>query len=294
MVASNHRSRKDTTPVVSVVIPTYNPGKLLERCLASIPGKKTEIIVVDNGSKDESVRKAARRFPQARFIFLGRNTGFAFACNRGAELARGKVILFLNQDVEVIEKGYRRTLEFLLDDKRRGIATGKVTYPDGRPQETLRRFPGYLSFLFGRRTPLRKLFPQARWGRRYMYKDLDTTLPQRIDVCTGMFMLVRTKVFRKLKGLDEGFFFYVEDMDFCKRSADAGWETWFVPHTLALHHVGENIPGIDRTYVKMHHYKGAYRYLIKHERPGPVLKGLLWLGTGLSIIAHLALNRIPR
>jgi N-acetylglucosaminyl-diphospho-decaprenol L-rhamnosyltransferase len=294
VVASSHRSRKNTTPVVSVVIPTYNPGKLLERCLASIPSKGTEVIVVDNGSNDGRVERAKTDFPHARFIFLGRNTGFAFACNRGAELARGKVILFLNQDVEVIEEGYRRALEFLLADKRRGIATGKVTYPDGRPQETIRRFPGYLSFLFGRRAPLRRLFPQARWGRRYMYKDLDTTLPQRIDVCTGMFMLVRTEAFRKLKGLDEGFFFYVEDIDFCKRSADAGWETWFVPQTLALHHVGENIPGIDRTYVKMHHYKGAYRYLVKHKRPGPVLKGLLWLGMELSIIAHLALNRIIR
>jgi N-acetylglucosaminyl-diphospho-decaprenol L-rhamnosyltransferase len=109
-----------------------------------------------------------------------------------------------------------------------------------------------------------------------------------------MFMLVRTEVFRKLKGFDQGFFFYVEDMDFCRRLADSGWETWYVPHTVALHHVGENIPGTDRTYVKMHHYKGAYRYLVKHKRPGMILRALLWLGTGLSIVAHLALNRILR
>lgn len=281
-------------PLVSVVIPAYNPGKLLERCLASIPCKGTEVIVVDNGSNDGSVEKAKKDFPRARLIFLGRNTGFAFACNRGAELAKGEVILFLNQDAEVIEKGYRRTLEFLLADKRRGIATGKITYPDGRPQETLRRFPGYLSFLFGRRTPLRRLFPQARWSRRYMYQDLDMTMPQRIDVCTGMFMFVRKQVFSELGGFDEGFFFYVEDTDLCKRAADSGWETWFVPYKVALHHVGENIQGIDRTYVKMHHYKGAYRYLVKHKHPGVILRALLWLGAGISIVAHLALNKILR
>ena len=280
--------------MVSVVIPTYNPGNLLANCLSSIPHKGTEVIVVDNGSREASVERAKRDFPEAKFVFLGRNTGFAFACNQGAELAKGEVILFLNQDAEVIEEGYHKALEFLLADERRGAATGRIIYPDGRLQETIRRFPDYLSFLFGRRTPLTALFPAARRSRHYLYKDLDLSRPQRIDVCTGMFMLIRTKVFRKLKGFDEGFFFYVEDMDLCKRLADSGLETWFVPYKVAVHHIGENIPGTDRTYVKMHHYKGAYRYLVKHKHPGVIPKALLWLGTGLSIVAHLALNRILR
>lgn len=250
--------------------------------------------MVDNGSKEESLQEARERFPQARFIFLGRNTGFAYACNRGAELARGKVLLFLNQDAEIVEAGYRAVVKFLLADKSRAIASGRILYPTGLIQETLRRFPNYSSFLFGRRTLLTKLFPGNRWSRYYLYKDIDLNKTQQVEVCAGMVLMVRANVFRKLEGFDEGFFFYVEDTDFCKRAADAGWETWFVPYKVALHHVGENIQGTNRTYVKMHHYKGAYRYLVKHKHPGPILKGLLWLGAGLSIVAHLAVRGIPR
>lgn len=250
--------------------------------------------MVDNGSKEESLQEARERFPRARFIFLGRNTGFAYACNRGAELARGKVLLFLNQDAEIVEAGYRAAVKFLLADKSRAIASGRILYPTGLIQETLRRFPNYSSFLFGRRTLLTKLFPGNRWSRYYLYKDIDLNKTQQVEVCAGMFLMVRANVFRKLEGFDEGFFFYVEDTDFCKRAADAGWETWFVPETVALHQGGENVPATNRSYVKIHHYKGIYRYLVKHKRPGPILKALLWLGAGLSIVAHLAVRGIPR
>ncbi len=250
--------------------------------------------MVDNGSNDSSVREAAERFPQVRFIFLARNTGFAHACNRGAELARGKVILFLNQDAEIIEEGFHKVLNFLLGDGRRGIAAGRIIYPDGRVQETIRRFLSYTNALFGRRTFLTRIFPNNRLTRHYLYQDIDLNKTQQVDVCTGMFLMVRTETFRRLSGFDEGFFFYVEDFDFCKRAKTAGWEVWYVAHTSASHHMGENIPHLKRLYVKMHHYKGIYRYLVKHKRPGPILKALLWLGMGLAIVGHLSLYKLLR
>jgi len=273
-----------------VIIPAYNPGGLLERCLASIPDD-AEVIVVDNGSRGTQVKETAARFARVRFIFLGRNTGFAFACNRGARAARGRVLVFLNQDAEILEPGYRAALRHLLADERRGVVGGKVLYPDGRVQETVRRFPGYLDFLFGRRTLLSRLFPRSRRSIRYLAKDMAFDKTQRVEVCSGMFLMVRREAFESLGGFDEGFFFYVEDMDFSRRAFEAGWETWYVAQPAAVHHLGENIPGSDRTLVKMHHYKGIYRYLVKHKRPPAPLRGLLWLASGIVITGHLALSK---
>lgn len=283
-------------PRVSIIIPSYNPGKLLERCLVSIPSNGIEIIVVDNGSVYSEVHKTAEKHPRARFLFLGTNTGFAHASNLGAGLARGEVLLFLNQDAEVIDNGFWSVLEFLESSLESGIATGRVIYPDGSLQQTLRRFPGYASILFGRRTPLTSLFPGNPYSSRYMYEDIlrEATIPQRIQACTGMFMMVKRKIFERLGGFDEDFFFYVEDIDLCKRAADQGYETWFVPEVTALHHVGENVPGTDRTYVKMHHYKGLYRYFKKHLNPKWLLKALLWTAAGMAVVGHLAFHKLLR
>ncbi|MBD3285181.1 glycosyltransferase [candidate division WOR-3 bacterium] len=279
-------------PAVSVIIPSYNGGNLLINCLESIPPKGTEIIVVDNGSADASIARARRKFPSARFILLGHNTGFAYACNRGAAVARGSILLFLNQDAEVVEQGFRAAVKLITDYPRRVIATGKVIYPDGRAQEILRRFPGYTDFLFGRKTLLTRLFPDNKRSRHYLYADIDLTRPQRIDACAGMCMFVRRDIFTSLRGFDEGYFFYTEDIDLCRRVYDAGYETWYVPEVSAVHIVGENVPGSCRTFVKMHHYKGLYRYLIKHKRPGLPFRFLLWLGLGLAVIWYLSEPRL--
>lgn len=284
--------KKTVKPIVSVIIPSYNPGDLLVRCLVSIPTERTEVIVVDNGSKDGKVKEAEGNFPEVNFVYLGRNTGFAHACNRGAGQASGEILLFLNQDAEVVKKGFRKVLRFLRADEKRAIASGRVLYPDGRIQETVRRFPGYTSFIFGRRSFINKLLPGNRWGRHYLYQDMDFTRTQPVDICTGMFLMVMADAFDELEGFDEEFFFYVEDFDLCRRAKDRGWETWYVAETAAIHRIGENVPHLRRMYAKMHHYKGIYRYLVKHKQPGLLLKTFMWLGVGFAIITHLSLSRI--
>lgn len=77
-----------------------------------------------------------------------------------------------------------------------------------------------------------------------------------------------------------------------QRVKNTGWEIWYVAANAAIHHMGENILHINRTFVKMHHYKGIYRYLVKHKRPNPLLKASLWLAAGLVITAHLASSKI--
>ncbi len=250
--------------------------------------------MVDNGSTDGSIERI-RGEKHLKLILMGRNTGFAYACNIGAAYASADTLLFLNQDAEIYKDALTKVFDFLTADKKRGIVSGKIIYPDGRLQETIRRFPGYMSFLFGRRSPLTKLFPKNRWTARYLYLDSDFQKPHRIDSCTGMFMLVRKKAFQALRGFDEGFFFYVEDLDFCIRAAKAGYETWYLPTKVAMHHLGENLNSAsDRAYVKMHHYKGIYRFIIKHKNPGFLLRGLVFLATGLSIVLHILRSRISR
>jgi len=264
---------------------------MLLSCLSSIPEKDTEVIVIDNGSKDGSIQRARADFPKVKFKLMGRNTGFAYACNRGAQEARGKILLFLNQDAELVKEGFFTVAKFLSENPDRVIATGKVVYPDGSTQEILRRFPGYFSFLFGRKTILTRLFPRNPGSRHYLYADIDYSNVQRIDACAGMCMFARRDIFLDLGGFDEGYFFYMEDVDLCKRTQEAGYETWYLPKVTAVHLVGENVPG-SRTFVKMNHYKGIYRYLSIHKKPVPILRGLLWLGTGLAIVAYLSSPRL--
>lgn len=278
-------------PKISVVIPTYNPGHLIEKCLASIPPEQTEVIIVDNKSRDGSVIQSQIIHKDIRFIFLSKNTGFAHACNQGAKIAEGDYILFLNQDSQLLKDGLYEVLYFMEKNRMCAAASGKILYPDGRIQENLRRFPNYTSLLFGRRAILTMLFPNNPFSRYFLCTDTDMEKTQQVDICTGMFLLVKRDVFNDIGMFDEGFFFYVEDFDLCKRIKDAGWEVWYIPKPASIHHLGENIRRIDRTYVKMHHFKGIYRYLVKHKKPGLILRALLTVFTALLISMHLSTKK---
>jgi GT2 family glycosyltransferase len=229
---------------VSIVIVNYNVKDFLLQCLRSIElsmnGIAGEVIVVDNYSRDDSVRYLQPLFPQVQFISLKENIGFARANNVAMEIAKGDFILFLNPDTLLEE----RTLEVMITYMRQhpdvGICGCKVLNPDGTLQLACRRsFPTpWASFC--KVSGLQRLFPRSSLFARYnqTFRPEDETY--FVDAISGSFMFVRSSALSQTGGFDTDFFMYGEDLDLCYRVSKAGWKIAYVPHTSVIHYKGSS------------------------------------------------------
>jgi len=212
---------------VSIVVVNWNAGAALGTCVASVAADAAagaEVLVVDNGSTDGSTQTVCAEHPWARAILAGTNLGFAAGANRGAEAARGEVLVFLNPDA-VVQPGALARLCAALDAPRIAIAGGGLTDTRGRWQPAAARFAPIRHLLLDT-TPGRAL---ARHRRRV----------HRVDWVYGTFMAVRANVFRALGGFDRAYFLYGEDADLCFRARAGGWFTVLVPAAVAAH--GPNV-----------------------------------------------------
>jgi GT2 family glycosyltransferase len=200
---------------LSVIVPSFNTADLLEKCLSTLQG---EIIVVDNASRDGSAEMVAAKFPAVKLIRLPVNRGYGAACNAGAKIATGDVLLFLNSDTEV----WPGTLEKIADAFRQWPDLGAVAChelaPDGRTvmgcrsHHTLR---SAISFLSGYR-----LFRAE--GDRYRIADWDRHDDRWVDNVSGFAWAIRRNVFEQLGGFDEKLFLYCEEEDMAMRLAQRG------------------------------------------------------------------------
>jgi len=209
----------------SVVIVNWNAGPLLAECVAAVtaqlrPGD--EVVLVDNGSTDDSGAAVVARHPAVRVIETGANLGFAAGANRGADAAGGDVLLFLNPDARPAREALALLVDTLALVPGAGIAGGGLVDDAGRWQPAAARF-GPVAHLLLDTTPGRL---PARWRRR----------PHAVDWVYGTFVAVRRDLFRQLGGFDVRFFLYGEDMDLCHRAARVGARTILVPAARAIHH----------------------------------------------------------
>jgi GT2 family glycosyltransferase len=217
----------------SVIVVNWNAGPALLDCLASIGGGGRDVletIVVDNDSTDGSLAPVRERHPTARIVETGANLGFAAGANRGAAVARGDVLVFLNPDARVEAGAIDALAGALAAMPGAGIAGGGLVDPSGRWQPGAARFHP-VSHLLLDTTPGRLV---AR-GRR---------APRVVDWVYGTFMAVRRDAFPQLGGFDEGYFLYGEDLDLCHRAAAHGLRTVHVPDARAVH--GANVSAAQR------------------------------------------------
>ena len=206
---------------VSVIIVNWNAGLALEACLGSVGSGDAEVIVIDNASTDGSAAAARARFPAVRVIETGENLGFAAGANRGAEAARGDVLVFLNPDARLLDGGLAALVDALLLVPGAGIAGGALVDERGRWQPAWARFAPIPHLLLD--TTLGRLGSRIR--RR----------PYAVDWVYGTFMAVRRDVFRQLGGFDARYFLYGEDLDLCYRAGRLGVRTVHVPGAHAIH-----------------------------------------------------------
>lgn len=271
---------------LSIIIVNYNSGDLLDKCIKSIPKDRYEVIVVDNGSKDESLRIAKKNSPYVKYIPLPKNYGFAKACNIGAKKACSSLLLFLNQDTKVIHKGIRECIKFLKSKKRIGAVSGTILNSDMTIQSNLRRFPRIPLIFFGRKSLLTKLFPNNRFSRKYMYLDTDFKKPQKVEAIGAVALFTKKKVFEEIGGFDSSFFLYFEDIDLCYRLWKKNWEVWYYPSPTAVHYMGEKTHP-KRKYAEMHHYLSFYKFVKKHRFVHTLLLPFLWLIVSFRVVLLL-------
>lgn len=267
--------------LLSIVTVNYNVRQFLENALTSIgralEGIDGEVIVVDNASRDNSVAMVRKTFPWVHVIANEENVGFARANNQALRVAKGKYILLINPDSIVQEDTFRVMIQYLDAHPEVGLAGCKVLNPDGTFQLPCRRsFPTpWVAFtkMFG----LSALFPSSRLFGQYnlTYLSPDETYP--VDAVSGSFMMVRREVYEKIGGLDESYFMYGEDLDWCYRVRQAGYTVAYVHETSVIHFKGESTRRSDINEVRLF-YKAMELFVARHFRRSYFERFFLSLG----------------
>jgi len=266
---------------LSVVIVSFNVRDRLRDCLESLrtldaDSPRLEVIVVDNASADDTVEILSREFPEVQFLAMDRNLGFSIGCNRGAALAKGEWILFLNPDTVVLPSTLREMHRYVEANPRLGIAGCRIVDGDGKLQLACRRSIPTPKITIQRLSGLSILFPKSRTLGKYNLTYLDPAGTYPVEAVSGSFLWIRAEVFRFVKGFDEIFFLYGEDLDLCLRVAQADWEIWYHGNVHIVHHKGQSA-ATRPLGARINFYQAMVVFARKNFGVGVVLGGLLTL-----------------
>ena len=249
---------------LSVIIVSWNVRDLLRRCLVSLssvspeaPNLQTEIIVVDNGSTDGSVELVRDEFPQVILIANPDNIGFPAGNNQGIRTAQGRYLLLLNPDTEVIGDALNTLVRYVDTHPDVGLVGPQLLHSDGQVQSSRRRFPTRAT-LFFESTWLKPLAPSSVLRRYYVLDQPDDAVLD-VDWVTGAAMFARREVIAQVGGMDEGFFMYSEELDWCRRIKAAGWRVVYYPAAQIVHHVGKSSEqAVPARHINFHRSKIRY------------------------------------
>ncbi|HXF60936.1 MAG TPA: glycosyltransferase family 2 protein [Caldilineaceae bacterium] len=256
---------------LAVAVVSYNTRDLLRRCLESVfatplpPGARLEVVVVDNASRDGSAQMVAETFPTATLIASLANLGFTggnnLALHRlGFPVAPPPVappalttpavqqppdaVLLLNPDAELQGDALLQMARFLVSAPRAGACGAHLRYPNGDFQHGAFRFPtlAQVALDFFPLTGLRgaQRLHNSRLNGRYPAWRWQGATPFRVDFVLGAALMVKGDAIHQVGGLDDGFFMYCEEMDWCLRLAEAGWEVYAVPTAQVVHHEAQS------------------------------------------------------
>lgn len=228
---------------ISFIIVTYNTRDYLMQCLSSLVKSldselANEIIVVDNGSSDGTITEISARFPQVTWIKNERNLGYTQAMNLGLRIATGKYLVQLNPDVVVLSDAFQKLFGFMEDNPTVGICTPKVLNQNGKLQRQCHRSFARPFDVLSYFLKLDRLFPKSRLTGRYLMTYLPDDEIAEVEAVSGSCMVIRREVVEEIGYLDERFFAYQEDTDFCFRAHSANWRIMYFPVAQILHYGG--------------------------------------------------------
>lgn len=254
---------------ISFIIVSWNVRELLKRALQAMlddtRAERIEIIVVDNASRDGTVEMLRENFPNARVIANAENVGFTRGNNQALQIAQGRYLFLVNPDTEIQRGAARALIEFMdaSANARVGIVGPQLVYPDGAIQSSRRRFPKFSTALF-ESTKLEQWFPRNRLITDYRLLNTDNYQTQDVDWVVGAALFARRAVYEQIGGLDERFFMYSEELDWCKRAKDAGWRVVYFPNARVLHHEAKSSDQV-RAQRDIYFHSSKVRYFKKHR-----------------------------
>lgn len=229
--------------MISICIVTLNAAAYLRACLKSLaenpPQRPTEIIVVDNHSSDGTPAMLQTEFPHVHLIQNQENAGFARPMNQAMRQAKGTYLLLLNPDTVVLPGAIDTLVQFLEENPQAGICGPKVLNRDGTLQRPCRRGIARPWAAFSYFSGLWKVFPRSKFFGGYLLNYLDEDATHEVDGVSGSCMLIRRRLIEEIGYLDERYFAYQEDADYCFQAQKAGWKIYYVPAAKIIHYGGQ-------------------------------------------------------
>ena len=283
---------------LSVIIVSWNTCQLLDRCLETLTTElkeqqlwslDSEIFVIDNASADKSAEMVRQQYPQFKLIANNENLGFAKANNQALKQVTGQYILLLNPDTEILPGALGGLIDFLDKHPQAGVVAPQLINTDGSVQVSCRAFPsfiGMLSELIG----ISRFMPPGSKLRSYKMRDWQHDDERQVDQPEGACLLIKKEIFDKVGFFDEDYFMLFEEVDWCYRVKQAGWQIWFTPAAKVIHHMGQAIKQVKEKMILSSH-KGMYRYWYKHHRHGKwywdaTVSGALMLLAYIRIVGY--------
>ena len=257
---------------LSIIIVNFNTRELLKECLKSliVNGRwqmvNSEVIVVDNASKDKSPAMIKKNFPKVKLIENRTNLGFAQANNQGIKKAKGEYLLLLNPDTRVEPGSLEKLIQFAQKHPEAGIVGAKLINPDGSVQPSVYHFP-----TLGRATREYWLSQEGVY-EKYAPKSKKAI---EVEAVTGAAMLIPRKTIEKVGLLDERYFMYFEDLDYCRRIRQAGLKVYYLPEAEIIHHHGKSAAKVgSKAYQYLTQSSKIYNGFIKYY----LLFLIIWIG----------------
>ena len=278
---------------LSIVIVTRNTSSLLCAALRSVfesrDALNKRITVVDNGSTDDTPILLPREFPTVKLVRAVRNLGFARANNLGAKEAEGEFLLLLNSDARLKADTLAVAVDWMRRHPECGVAGAQLLNPDGSLQNSIANAPSLVTELLNK-SLLRRLFP-----RRFPGKENRFSEPVQVESVIGAFMLIRRDAWQALGGLDERYFFFLEETDFCVQVRRRGWKVFHLPQVEVWHEQGRSAGQMPAA-ARIEYWRSRYLYFQKYYGPiacsalraGLCLRLLVdWLVSGLLTVLTL-------
>lgn len=281
---------------LSIIIVNWNTKDLLRNALESLYKETNnfdyEVIIIDNNSFDGSVEMVKEVFPDVLLIQNKENLGFSKANNQGLKKAKGDYLMLLNSDVIVLDQAINKLVDYL--DKHPDICMvgPKLLNKDMTFQHACRRgLPDPLNSLFYL-TGLHKIFKNAKTDS-YKKFNMNENESGQTEALSGAAMMFKRKVYEKIGGLDEDFFMYGEDLDFCKRVLDIGWRTFYVSDAEIIHLYGSS-SAKRKMKSLINFYNAMWIYYKKHfySKNNIVFNIVIWTGIKIRLFIALLMNSL--
>jgi len=251
-------------PNISIIILSWNTKEYLQKCLTSLGHRLNsndyEIIVIDNASEDGSAEMVHEHFPSVKVIVNSTNTGYAAGNNLGIRMAQANHILLMNSDIEVIENAPEVMADFLDRNSSYGAVSTRMIQADGSVQRSYTKFPTLLTLLLfdiDRNKLLRQLPPV----RDYLMRKYDHLTSMDVEQPPTAFFMITRETATAVGLLDEQFFLFFNDVDYCKRIAKSGYLIRYLAEAMVIHHGGKSVAK-EASY-RTQWYIARYRYYKK-------------------------------